>query len=169
MGTKQDPGKFDCYKNAEPDEPMFILLARDPLAPILVEAWAKLSIARIDGVEKSNQALQVAREMREWLEASLKKKRAVALGLAMTPTSTEEKRPDGEAPRGRGIDVFQAQDIEDVRLVDGGLIHVDLNSWVLPRPVKAEVVLDVPHPNIRGRYKVEGVTPGGFVASRIRE
>ena len=32
MATKNNPGKFDCYTNAEPDEPMFILLGRDPVA-----------------------------------------------------------------------------------------------------------------------------------------
>ena len=42
MGTKNDPGTFDCYANAEPDEPMFVLLARDPLAPTLVRMWAEL-------------------------------------------------------------------------------------------------------------------------------
>ena len=26
----------------DPDEPMFVLLARDPLAPILVDLWASL-------------------------------------------------------------------------------------------------------------------------------
>lgn len=31
MGTKNNPGAFDCYANAEPDEPMFVLLARDLL------------------------------------------------------------------------------------------------------------------------------------------
>lgn len=41
MGTKNHPGKFDCYANALPDEPMFILLARDPAAPFLVRAWAE--------------------------------------------------------------------------------------------------------------------------------
>jgi hypothetical protein len=40
MGTKLHPGKFDCYIKAEPDEPMFTLLARDPQAPALVERWA---------------------------------------------------------------------------------------------------------------------------------
>lgn len=40
MGTKNQPGKFDCYDNALPDEPIFILLARDPLAPFLVSAWS---------------------------------------------------------------------------------------------------------------------------------
>ena len=33
MGTKNNPGQFDCYRNAEPDEPMFVLLARDERAP----------------------------------------------------------------------------------------------------------------------------------------
>ncbi len=40
MGTKQRPGSFDCYANALPDEPMFILLGRDPLAPFLVSVWS---------------------------------------------------------------------------------------------------------------------------------
>lgn len=40
MGSKLNPGEFDCYSNALPDEPMFILLARDPHAPALVQLWA---------------------------------------------------------------------------------------------------------------------------------
>lgn len=42
MGTKNNPGKFDCYANAKPDEPLFVLLARDPLAPFLVSMWAAI-------------------------------------------------------------------------------------------------------------------------------
>ena len=42
MGTKNNPGKFDCYEAAAPDEPMFILLARDPVAPYLVRIWASI-------------------------------------------------------------------------------------------------------------------------------
>lgn len=42
MATKNDPGKFDCYAAAEPDEPMFHLLARDPVGSYLVRAWAYL-------------------------------------------------------------------------------------------------------------------------------
>jgi len=41
MGSKRDPGKFDCYEKALPDEPMFILLGRDPQAPALVRQWAE--------------------------------------------------------------------------------------------------------------------------------
>ena len=40
MGTKNKPGEFDCYANALPDEPMFILLARDPDFSRLVNEWA---------------------------------------------------------------------------------------------------------------------------------
>lgn len=42
MGTKNNPGAFDCYAAAEPDEPMFILLGRDKHAPTLVWLWAAL-------------------------------------------------------------------------------------------------------------------------------
>jgi len=40
MGSKNNPGKFDCYANAMPDEPMFVLLARDPDFSRLVNEWA---------------------------------------------------------------------------------------------------------------------------------
>lgn len=39
MGTKNQPSEFDCYRNAEPDEPMFILLARDVDAADRVREW----------------------------------------------------------------------------------------------------------------------------------
>lgn len=40
MGTKLKPGAFDCYAVALPDEPMFVLLGRDPSAPKMLRAWA---------------------------------------------------------------------------------------------------------------------------------
>ena len=40
MGSKNKPGAHDCYANALDDEPMFVLLGRDPQAPELVRAWA---------------------------------------------------------------------------------------------------------------------------------
>ncbi len=42
MGTKNNPDRYDAYEKAEPDEPMFVLLARDPHAPVLVRLWADL-------------------------------------------------------------------------------------------------------------------------------
>lgn len=41
MGTKNNPGKFDCYEKALPDEPVFVVLARDPEFARLVRNWAE--------------------------------------------------------------------------------------------------------------------------------
>jgi hypothetical protein len=73
MGSKNTPGKFDCYANALPDEPMFILLARDFNAPYLVEDWAarrEEAIARKMRPESDRAMVKEARDcamnMRTW-------------------------------------------------------------------------------------------------------
>ena len=42
MGTKNNPGKYDCYDKLDPDEPYFVLRAKDPSAPYLIRIWEKL-------------------------------------------------------------------------------------------------------------------------------
>ena len=66
MGTKNKPGKFDCYTNAHPDEPMFILLGRDPHAHILVDRWADAREKERGPSEKVDEARACAKAMREW-------------------------------------------------------------------------------------------------------
>lgn len=66
MGTKLKPGKFDCYANAAADEPMFILLARDPLAPILVRLWADLREYAAGNPSKVFDARTCAIDMEKW-------------------------------------------------------------------------------------------------------
>lgn len=66
MGTKNNPGKFDCYANALPDEPMFVLLARDDRAPLLVEEWAEMSERRKTDPAKIAEARDCAAAMRTW-------------------------------------------------------------------------------------------------------
>lgn len=63
MGTKNNPGKFDCYANAEPDEPMFVLLGRDKHAPLLVKLWAEMR--KLDGEDPSkiDEAFKCAHAM----------------------------------------------------------------------------------------------------------
>ena len=68
MGTKNHPGKFDCYKNAEPDEPMFILLGRDPSACHLVRLWAKVRMAKGEDPDKVIEALECADAMEAWAQ-----------------------------------------------------------------------------------------------------
>lgn len=40
--TKNNPGEYDCYAKAKPDEPMFVLLARDEAASALVLLWTMI-------------------------------------------------------------------------------------------------------------------------------
>lgn len=68
MGTKNNPGEYDCYENAEPDEPMFVLLARDPLAPVLVDLWAKMRELTRGPSAKCAEARECATRMRLWKE-----------------------------------------------------------------------------------------------------
>ena len=69
MGTKQAPSQFDCYDKAEPDEPMFILLARDPLAAKLVKEWARLRAQQTGLTPKVIEAHKCAEDMNRWREA----------------------------------------------------------------------------------------------------
>jgi hypothetical protein len=77
MGTKNNPGEFDCYSNAMPEEPMFILLARDPNAPHLVEQWADDRQRDIDNGSRPasdqpmvDEANHCAQTMRAWRKAN---------------------------------------------------------------------------------------------------
>lgn len=94
MGTKQTPGRFDCYAKLNPDEPYLTLRAKDPMAPYLVMMWVKsrqgdwlgcqqilmaavAAVAdadvrlRVSGEEnpKLEEALNCALSMREWRKA----------------------------------------------------------------------------------------------------
>lgn len=60
MGTKNNPAPNDCYDRAEPDEPMFTLLARDPTGATLVSIWAKLRVGQFDAAESEFQGLKHA-------------------------------------------------------------------------------------------------------------
>lgn len=65
MGTKNTPGPHDCYANAEPNEPMFVLLARDASAPDLVRYWADQRLAAIQRGEKPATDMAMVYEARE--------------------------------------------------------------------------------------------------------
>lgn len=69
MGTKNNPGNFDCYANAEPDEPMFVLLGRDALGGQLVRLWALERHRNGEDEEKVAEALKCANAMDDWARA----------------------------------------------------------------------------------------------------
>lgn len=77
MATKLNPGEHDCYAAALPDEPLFVLLARDPDAPTVVRIWAKYRAYQIARGSKPAEdksmvaeALACARSMEAWREAN---------------------------------------------------------------------------------------------------
>jgi len=67
MGTKNQPGKFDCYSKAEADEPVFVLLGRDPAAPILINLWADIRSRLGEEQEKIEEACACAEACTAWL------------------------------------------------------------------------------------------------------
>ena len=66
MGTKNNPGAYDCYDDAGDDEPLFVLLARDPHAPMLVDLWASLRELHAGNPSKVKEARDCAMLMRNW-------------------------------------------------------------------------------------------------------
>lgn len=80
METKNNPGPDSCYAKADPDEPMFILLGRDPEAALTVRFWAALRLARLtreagassvhtlteEQQAQPRQAFAAARQMQEY-------------------------------------------------------------------------------------------------------
>lgn len=81
MGTKNNPGSYDCYANAEPDEPMFVLLGRDPSAWALVQLWADLRERMGESPEKIAEARRCAEAMLDWANKTKARKVVDAAGL----------------------------------------------------------------------------------------
>lgn len=70
MSTKNNPGNFDCYANAKPDEEIFTLLERDDCSPVTIRFWCEQRILR--GKNKPDdaqitEALECARRMQNGL------------------------------------------------------------------------------------------------------
>ncbi|KKM85445.1 hypothetical protein LCGC14_1289030 [marine sediment metagenome] len=97
MGTKNNPSKYDCYAKLNPDEPYFVLRAKDPSAPYLIRIWEKLrrgdwlgamytlviamkyqpvrDRVSTEGYEKLSEAVTVSQEMEDWYQKNRPKKK----------------------------------------------------------------------------------------------
>lgn len=112
MGTKNNPGQFDCYSAAEPDEPMFILLGRDPLASFLVGWWAGLKMSldpkADEKGDKIKDALECAQAMDAWIVEhgdadKLKFREAVVQEAMQIAKSIERDAPNQDDALGRAV------------------------------------------------------------------
>ncbi len=93
MSTKNNPGNYDCYAKLDPDEPYFVLRAKDPSAPYLIRIWVQLrrgdwigamytlvmamnyvhvrERVSTEGYDKINEAFDVARETEGWYQKNM--------------------------------------------------------------------------------------------------
>lgn len=77
MGTKLTEMRDGCFHKALDDEPMFVLLARDPAAPNHVRTWAAMRKQEVqEGKRPSSDLAQIqeaehlADRMEHWREAN---------------------------------------------------------------------------------------------------
>jgi hypothetical protein len=54
-----------CINRAAPDEPVFVLRAKDPIASSIVRAWA-LRAKTVHEREKIDEAIELAHSMDSW-------------------------------------------------------------------------------------------------------
>ena len=84
MSTKSNPGVYNCYAKAEPDEPMFTLLGRDPVASFLVGIWidARKKLG-LDTPEKLAEASACSDALHDWAIERLGPERMLEVVTAM--------------------------------------------------------------------------------------
>ncbi len=95
MGTKNNPGQFDCYASAEPDEPMFVLLGRDRHAAGLVKLWGLLRALEGEDEAVTAEAFDCADLMDAWRAGLNKQQTRVFDKIFMALTEGMDEHPDG--------------------------------------------------------------------------
>lgn len=65
MATLEEELSHGVLSRLDPEEPIFVLRARDALAPQAVQAWIKLAWEFIDNA-KRKEAADLLSKMKEW-------------------------------------------------------------------------------------------------------
>ncbi len=103
MGSKNNPGEFDCYAAADPDEPLFTVLARCRLSPPLVRLYAAVRGRDLVGAHVAFNDLLAASMTKGPADTA---KLAEARGCAAEMESWREDLDQGS--NGRSFDGFRA-------------------------------------------------------------
>lgn len=92
MGTKNDPGIYDCYATLHPNETYFLIKARDPSGGQIVRAWAHARARLINqGLKPESdrtmvaEALKCADAMDKW-RSTYNSDGSLRESLVTTPT-----------------------------------------------------------------------------------
>lgn len=130
MGTKSSPGARDCYAAAEPDEPMFVLLARDVVAPETIVRWISLreELIRAGLKPDSDQATlrearEVALDMIRWRRRNRRQPNMVPGRARVRPRTGREDREDDEC-MGLALDVRPRCNRETAELIAVHLLGI---------------------------------------------
>lgn len=76
MSTKSIPGAFRCYEAALPDEPMFVILGRDPAGPATIDFWAnqRIKMGKVstdDDRDRIRAAVDEAKDFQQWRDEQI--------------------------------------------------------------------------------------------------
>ena len=147
MGTKTNPGPFDCYASAAPDEPIFILRAVDPAAPDAIEDWCDIRSKMIRHGTKPDsdwqmifEARAVADQMRDWRRSS----RRGTVPLHPLPAAPMPFDP-----------VRFTNLLTRARAVIGDALRADLDSFRYRDQTDEEVLADAAHPQDEDAFYAE--------------
>jgi len=66
MSTKNTQSLDSCYNRADGDEPMFVLLGRDPCAAFTVLFWSKMRLLIEGPSDQISEAQTCAEQLRDW-------------------------------------------------------------------------------------------------------
>jgi len=116
VGTKNKPGKFDCFSKAEPDEPMFVLLGRDPAAPIVINLWADIRARMGEDQEQIEEAHACADACIDWI-FDLGEAKKVQYRAALA--ATEEIFTNGDDDRVRELETLVREMREQLQWCGG--------------------------------------------------
>jgi len=78
MGTKQNAGQFDCMEKIAPDEPFFVLRAKDPIGVHVVRYWVEHAHAAGHEAENIMEASICADDMDTWRAMKQSQDEAIA-------------------------------------------------------------------------------------------
>ena len=121
--TKTTPSIFRCYEAALPDEPMFVILGRDPAGPATIDFWAnqRIKMGKVstdDDRERIRAAVDEAKDFQQWRDEQI----AFAQENDQPPIwklpRIEDERPIPQFVENARIDVVGRMRKQDAELIN---------------------------------------------------
>lgn len=108
VSTKDEPGDYDAYETAKPDEPIFTVQGGDPLGPLTVMfwCWKARQLARRQDDDKARQRMlrkagaaeEVAWAMKEYQSGELGAVNPAEVRVTFTDTAPKDDAHKWKSP-----------------------------------------------------------------------